>query len=113
MSIAIRQRTLARRRTRVFRGIGEKMYGRIERASATGSPFSGSAATGRSYLANHLDHCIRPVTERVIANDSPPQLAADLVARLLRGCDDACECRGECIRIARRRDELERQAGQE
>ena len=52
--------TLASRRARVFRGIGERMYGRLERASATGSPFSGSAATRRSYLANHRGSPRRP-----------------------------------------------------
>src|SRR6476646_3897454 len=77
MSIAIRQTTLAKRRARVFRGIGEKMYGRLERASATGSPFSGSAATSRSYLGNHLDHLVGPVIERVVAGDGATTAASD------------------------------------
>src|SRR5690348_4377253 len=113
MSIATRQRMLARRRAVVFRGIGEKMYGRLERASATGSPFSGSAATRRSYLAHHLDHGVGPVLERVLGDDPAPQFGADLSASLRRRGDDRPQRRGEGTGIAWRRDELQRQSGEE
>src|SRR6476660_8190954 len=113
MSIAIRQTTLTNRRTRVFKGIGERMYGRLERASATGSPFSGSAATRRSYLADNLDYRVRPVVERVIADDPASQFSPDVCPRLLRSRDDGGERRREGGGIARRRDEFERQIGEE
>ena len=65
----------------VFSGVGERMYGRLERTSATGSPFSGSAATRRSYLPHDRDHRVGPVVERMIVDDAPAQLGADRVAR--------------------------------
>src|SRR3954454_24908437 len=106
MSIAIKQTTLASRRANVFNGVGEKMYGRIERASATGS---GSAATRRSYLPHHPGHLVGPVLEGVIAHDSASQLGADL--RPGRRCrrDHRPERVRKRGRVAWGRNEVERE----
>src|SRR5437667_10303251 len=76
MSIVASARTLASRRKTVLMVVGVRMYGRVERTSSGGVRRSGSAATRRSYLSDHFDHRVGPVPERVLLDDTPPQLGA-------------------------------------
>src|SRR6476659_2208010 len=115
MSIVASASTLASRRASVFRGVGERMYGRVDRTSSTGSgvPGSGSAATRRSYLADHRDNLVGPVVERMAGDDAAAQLGADGRAQLGPGHADGGDHLRERGRAGGRRGERQRQAAEQ